>query len=242
MRNHPKRQRNKGYAKDGGLVPIQGEINSNHQEDKAEEKLNKWTRDQKIQALLLIAMIFYCTITYELWVTTREGVHSGQRAYLIVEKIKLDQPLTAGKEIHVRFDIRNTGQTPARSVRVSSMIDIVMGDPPPANTLPQPTQSSDIGASESGHFHNVRVNPPLKPDELADITKEMYTMKGNAFTMEVRGTRLLLYGLIRYIDVFGGEDETEFCVVYLPKSMQTVDSEGDHSFSNCTAPTRNRIK
>ena len=241
MRNQPKRQRNKGDAKDGSSVPIQGQEKPKPQEEEAEEKLNKWTRDQKIQIALLAVGIIYGAITSALWVTTREGIHSGQRAYLTVEKLKLEEPPTIGKSIHVRFDVHNTGQTPARNVSVSSLADIYAGDPPPASMLPQPTQTSDIGAGQSGHQNSVRVNP-LQPDQVTAITKEIFTMNGNAFTMEVRGTRLFLYGLIRYTDVFGGEDETEFCAVYMPISMQIVDSEGTHAFGSCTAPTRNRMK
>jgi hypothetical protein len=241
MRNRPKRQRDKDKPKDNGSVLIQPKKDPEPQKEKAKADLGKWTRDQKIQAWLLAAGVTYCTITAALWMTTREGVHSGQRAYLIIEKLKLEEPPAAGKSVHVMYDVRNTGQTPARNIRVAAMADIVNGDPPPATTLPQPTQTNDLGAGQVIHQSTLRVNP-LQPDQVTAITKEIYTINGTAFTMEVRGTRLILYGLISYTDVFGGEDETEFCVVYLPTSMQFVDAEGTHPFGACTAPARNHMK
>lgn len=41
-----------------------------------------------------------------------------------------------------------------------------------------------------------------------------------------------LHGLIEHTDVFGGEDETEFCTMYLPVSLQTAEI----IFASCGRP------
>jgi len=173
---------------------------------------------------------------------TREQVHIGQRAYLVVRHARLREPLAEGQPQRVTFDIQNTGQTPAVGVKVAGYMDVFDGFPPRVLQLPATDQTGDIGAGQSLSIWQSRINPLTKADFEA-VNRDMFSLEGNRFTMEVKGRRLMLYGLVTYKDVFGGDGETEFCLVYMPPSMQTTGDDGiARVFGECTAPGRNRLK
>ena len=193
---------------------------------------NELTPQKKtVEWLSFVALAIYCGLTAMLWWTSREGIHSGQRAYLIVKKVKLAVPLEVGKPIQATYEIQNTGQTPAQNVTVTSILDLYSGTPPPAEHL-GPPGTVDIGAGQVQPMAIARINP-LTAEEARDVSEK----QGDLFSAITKNRRLFIYGLISYTDVFGGRDETEFCVAYTP-SMRTPDY---NDFMSCTSPTRNRI-
>jgi hypothetical protein len=172
--------------------------------------------------------------------TTDQQVHRGERAYLGLSKIRLKTLPATGKDLRLTFGIENTGRTPAQNVVSASNLEIFIGEPPAAQLLPPDGTPSDIGAGKTDTGGAIRVLP-LRPDDVKDISKEFFSLRGNVFSIERReaGRRLFFYGLIKYTDVFGGHDETEFCYVYMPKSMHGADGA---TFAQCTFPNRNRIR
>jgi hypothetical protein len=199
----------------------------------------QWTVNDWIQGGILVAAVFYGFVSAGLWYTTREGIHSGQRAYLIVENVRLAFLPEAGKGLTVHFDVKNTGQTPALNMSSFPVVGVYAGDPPPADrTLERGT--IDLGAGQSNLGTAFRLIPVLSPQDVAEVTRDPFFVDGNTITMALRDRRICIYGVIRYTDVFGGADETEFCLVSMPKSMWSAD--GRTTFAHCTAPNRNRIK
>src|SRR5260370_36914306 len=86
-------QKNQQHG-DGQLAgTVEEEIDTNRPKRAGRNQLDdgpkKWTRGQKIQFSLLLIGFAYASLTAILWYTTREGIHSGQRPCLIVDKIEL---------------------------------------------------------------------------------------------------------------------------------------------------------
>jgi hypothetical protein len=166
---------------------------------------------------------------------TREQVHVGQRAYLIVEKFQVDL-LKVGEPIRIHFDMRNTGQTPALDISLSAFSDVLTDLPNPVPYNFSDPHRSDLGAGQSSAINIGRVNP-LRTDELAAILTEEFSFVQPNMVMVMRKPNLVAYGKLIYSDVFGGHDETEFCAALLPKSFR---GQGERDFGHCL--TNNHIR
>lgn len=86
-----------------------------------------------LEWLAVGAACLYTVFTYQLLHTTQEGVHTGQRAYLLIENVRLhgkldicnDRPkygemnvtLAPGTPMWLQWDIKNAGLTPALNIR-----------------------------------------------------------------------------------------------------------------------------
>jgi hypothetical protein len=166
-------------------------------------------KHHRLQFCGLIVATVYAVVTFFLLLTTREAVnltreqvHTGQRAYLIVDHVKLDYPPTIGKEVRAALEIRNAGQTPALKLASFVITDILASEPGSITGTPLP--SVDIGAGQVQPMFVRRITP-LEPQEVSDITQEIYSLNGSTLTLS-NSRRLYVYGIIKYADVFGGQD------------------------------------
>lgn len=137
-----------------GPVELLPELNGNHKAEQPDQQLGRlrhflqgWNWDRFIQLGILVAVVVYAYLTYGLWNTTEEGVHTGQRAYLLIENVRLrgkldnctDRPkygemnvtLAPGTPMWLQWDVKNAGLTPALNIRQRFKFYIDDGNKPP---------------------------------------------------------------------------------------------------------------
>jgi flagellar basal body-associated protein FliL len=228
----------KGFASIAKAIHDHAAATRPESSEKLDNRQRKQNKIQKAAVAIQIAAVvvagIYVGLTLLLWRATkaavnltREQVHTGQRAYIIVEHPTFTQPLAVNQQIKITIEIRNTGQTPALQMRSIAVVDVLM-DEPGTVTYATPETVSNLGAGQTGKAHAGRVNR-LTDDEFNQITsKDEFSMDGTNTVLTItRHKHVYVYGKITYKDVFGGDGETEFCTVYIA-------SEGpEGSFVGC---------
>ena len=197
---------------------------------------SKWTADRRIQFGILLAAIAYGAVSAALWWTTYEGIHSGQRAYLTVSGFRLEQDPAVGQILKFAYNIKNTGQTPAQGVSMQERAQIKKGLQFEFK-LP-PSDLGDLGAGETHHMTG-GITPALGELEVDAITRDGFSLdKAGHATFNVNVPRFVIFGVIKYRDVFNHSGKTEFCAVYLPPQVHV---KGEPEFIGC-ADRRNVVE
>jgi uncharacterized repeat protein (TIGR01451 family) len=228
---------NKAEAK--GLASIARAINEHAAATRPEssEKLDEREgKHDKIQVAAVVVAAIYAGLTLLLLLTTkdavkltREQVHIGQRAYVIVEHPTFTEPLAIGQPIKVTVELKNTGQTPAIQLRTVVVVDVLL-DEPKDISYPTPETVSTIGAGQIKKVHAGRLNR-LNEDEFKDVTsKDEFSVDGANTVLTITQHRhVYVYGRVVYKDIFNGDGETEFCGVYIAFENDFVGCKSHHA-------------
>jgi hypothetical protein len=166
-------------------------------------------RDRKrvwIEAFALGAAVIYASITAGQWYEMRKATKVSQRAWGEItskgtENIKLSD-ITG---VVFPEQIANVGNTPAKGVRVETVVEIVSRDKPPSFTY-------------SGISHNATTTSVLFPKETYDFVVTMRRPDNTLAVLtdtERQGlkdglTYIATYGTVTYRDGFGSH-WTRFC-------------------------------
>ena len=155
-----------------------------------------------VQFSIFVAAVVYGGLTYRLWDTTREGIYSGQRAYVVVTGVSLSSPLQPNQPVTIRVVITNTGMTPALNVRTRTTPGItgVRPEHTPDATA-KPLIDVDLGAGQIVTTSTTMSVPLTQARFDALVAAQL---------------RLFLVISITYEDVFPDSEPnmTETCVVY----------------------------
>ena len=142
--------------------------------------------------------------THKLWLASENTAKRQLRAYVFVvnaERISHHVPA-----LGTRFEVKNTGQTPAYDVFISigaKFDGLLLTSPPPK--LKKEDYSFAIGPGKS-ITHTMIADPVLAPDEMEAINHD--------------AGKLFIIGRIDYRDTFGQVQYTEFQVEYGHDSMR----------------------
>jgi hypothetical protein len=171
---------------------------------------NLWLLDQTTDAALASAGAAQtqASAAQQQTALLRRSVYAGQRAYMVSSNAHLRGPLRIGNPITAGTEVKNTGQTPAVDVRVWSATFVFDA---PLNFIPE----------------DVRARVPIdesKPTGVAVLGKDQTTIalhmqdpeaplvdKTNLDAINAGSSRLFLYGIIRWKDVFNSRCYTRYC-------------------------------
>lgn len=165
----------------------------------------------KVSDTLLVAVTFLLFIaTLALWWSTRRLVKGAEliaerqlRAYVFLTGIDfIEQDKKQDRFIH-KFEIKNTGLTPAYKLWIESLTR-PLPHPLPADfsfAIDPPGRNPSVMMLGPGQTtgHDSHADEPLSKTELIKIR-----------SLET-GTRLYTFGTIRYEDAFGRKKFTNFC-------------------------------
>jgi hypothetical protein len=200
-----------------GLVAIEKAIRKHGETNKAEapEELRK--RDKKhtrIQIAGVLIAAAYAGLTLKLLFATqdqvgllREQIHTGQRAYVFIEKILLDEPPMLGHDIRFQIEFKNYGGTPARELATRVRIAIAPNESAAVavRDTGRVVGSTPIASGQTRHIFSTNV-----PGATTVINQQMMDALNS-------GEPLFITGVMTYSDVFGGKGETDFCWLSQPK-------------------------
>jgi hypothetical protein len=193
-----------------------------------------WTWETSIQLGILLAGIGYAWLTYQLWQSTeravgltREQVHIGQRAYLILDHAG-DSRADVGKPFKLPVVIKNTGQTPAKSVRVQS--GILIRDVEPFTLTEAGIRQGEVGAFDTlgaGQTRDLEVTyrdgAPL--DLTAAQLAAFYIADPQpSFTIKAK---IYVLVVLDYSDMFGGRNRTVACAYLKAGKFRVCDFLND---------------
>jgi hypothetical protein len=221
--NHSKQNQGEGRA----LIALADAIRKNTQayEDNAQKKPDQggpWWR-KAVQIIGVILGAGALGVNVLLWISTekavkltRQQVHIGQRAYVIVEKARFTKPPIVGEGLSIELTLKNTGQTPAINIKPHAVIDFWENGAQPFGT---PVVFGNIsvfplGSDQTRDFVAVTTEPVTQKDMDA-------AMQDDARIDPAKGTVVLggfkhlsIHAILTYTDVFGGQGETQFCGWY----------------------------
>lgn len=155
------------YETNKAPLPQYGPAQKQETDPSLQKPQRKWQhwfegleQPSKIQLAGVFVAAIYSGLTFALLWTTKEGIHSGQRAYVVADTFSIDGPLAAGKPISVSVIFKNTGLTPAigATAKVSLVVDTIEID---GDLVANPIYLSitDIGAggTRTGMGRNINV-------------------------------------------------------------------------------------
>jgi hypothetical protein len=204
---------------------------TNSRDDKPQKPAPHWT-DKSIVVLTGLILFTYIVLTYfscQQMKLTRDQVHIGQRAYLIVHEIAFKDKLAIGKPTMLTYKIKNTGQTPAMEIRSDLNYAFVLPTEPGATAYSLQPMVPYIAASQE-ITNNVGLISPLTKEEFDEITRrDDVSVKGSTLSL-AQHAHFYTWGLINYKDVFGGEGQLEFCAVYMASIDEFVACKTHQAF------------
>ena len=143
--------------------PLVGEHQraTDHHQDKAHENPKgfqrflrsierQWKRDP-IAVVALLTAVGLVWLTYEQVGLTREQIYRGERAYLLIQNVRLSTPdaLTADSLPDLKWDIINVGRTPAQHLITRYAIYIgPRGAEPPDDAIEGYSEGRTLGPGE----------------------------------------------------------------------------------------------
>ena len=191
-----------------------------------------------VEILTLVAVVAYALIAYQQWEemrksteaatkaaqiaeatlkSTKDSFERDQRAWIIVEKLLLEDEPRIGQKITVHGRFQNTGKTPARKETLFWGIDIRSSAPP-----------TEIIYSKI--YKPIRVVIPSGPLRSLSISTEQTVTQELLDSINKKKLVLYVYGLIEYKDTFDQQlRTTEFCGFYNPDRR----TEGDFGLQAC---------
>jgi hypothetical protein len=183
-------------------------------------KYTGWTAG--VTFLLVLVTGVLATFTYKLWKSTNKLVEGAEdtakrqlRAYVSVTPTKLNGPAN----ISHYFSMINHGQTPARDVMETGLMDVFPYPLPPNfpfPALPGPRHGRLVLHPDQTNYSGLAgAARTFTQQEIAHIGTGQY--------------RLYIYGLITYTDVFEKPHITKFCHS-IPRTLELIE------FFNGTIP------
>jgi hypothetical protein len=166
----------------------------------------------------LTISVFSAAIALASLLVNREIAHVANRAYVIVNEIKITTGLTDGDSLGVAASLVNLGHTPAMNVwsHVTVMLD-------PEN-FPEEPRVPDNAATDTWSL-----GPNLPHTIFPPRRTEMYPER---LKLILNGkTKLFAYIYISYRDFFKEDHTTTFCATYDPDHRVWVDT-GKYSHAN----------
>jgi hypothetical protein len=89
----------------------------------------RWRWSSLLAVAALLTGIAYCVVTFAYWRATREVIDQlrgqtvlAQRPWITMSRIRLLEPLAAGRPVSAAVSVKNTGQSPALEVLMSGML------------------------------------------------------------------------------------------------------------------------
>jgi hypothetical protein len=152
------------------------------------------------RASIVIAIFLLCVTGYQACVA-RDTLRDSQRPFLYVKRVKVIGGGPDGKgQYLIGIDISNSGQTQARNVRMTFGIGRIEGSVPPTW---EPPTTYNFDETEKA-FLNI-----IPPKEVPGTVTLIDTETVN----DLMGLRkgLIVYGTIRYCDIFRIRHMTRFC-------------------------------
>lgn len=163
---------------------------------------------------------------YTTAITTREQVHVGQRAYLILKHPELTGPLKMNESPEVSVELFNSGQTPATEVKAGFEVFISnVPEGPPIVVM----NYGYIGAGQEIKMF-AKMLTRLSDEQFKSITAEEISLEGNALKVYY-GNRLFVKADVRYKDVFGGSGETTLCSAYRGETILAACTAGGNEMT-----------
>jgi hypothetical protein len=172
--------------------------------DDAQARADKTFNDRItifLSAAVALGTLFQFFALWTIIGTTRHQI----RAYVYVASDDLTrQTADGGKYIH-HLKAVNTGQTPAKNLRVDSIVKILT-HPVPANfdfSLPEDPKNGvwTVGSGKDVMFY-AEAERVISETEVAEISNPD------------SNKRLYSYGTCHYVDIFGQKHTTEFCLYF----------------------------
>jgi len=162
---------------------------------------------------------------------TRQQVHVGQRAYIVLQHPTLTDLPQAGETLECDIEIINSGETPATDIDACAAIFVA--DSP--NFPCAHRQFGYVGAGRSIGLSPKLLNK-LTTEQYNDITQEEFTVDNNKMTLH-EGPHLFVTADVKYKDVFGETGETKLCAVFAtefsdPKTLVSCTSGNTMTWEN----------
>lgn len=165
-----------------------------------------------IQIAIFFAAIVYGFLTYRLWRTAEESMRTGQRAYLLIDGVRLTDPVALNSRLRLEWVIRHTGQTPAKNIRTYDTLYIA----PDARPLPEPSGLAPSVVSRGAG--QVLRSPDAPSVWFEDIDGRTTTAEDIARITPPPGQppreRLWVQVVVWYETVFGQPARTTLCAYW----------------------------
>ncbi len=139
---------------------------------------------------------------------TRNQIHVGQRAYLLVETPVFETALQPDQEFRIHADIFNSGQTPAKNARGIGYIQVLKSEPEKI-VYGREFPIRAIGANQKGE---IEMTSSLNAAQVQEVIAKTMEITPGKFKMTPHD-RLYFFGVVHYETVFGDTGEVEFCSV-----------------------------
>jgi len=162
------------------------------------------------------------------WRSAELATERGQRAWLSVERVELGDLIPGDKPpVFTMAFFKNTGPTPALNVRPVMRV-VVTDKPLDWALIGEGTVSNGVIGAGAVASSGLQA-PTLTPMDMANL---------------LAGTsRVYLYGVVKYEDVFGKRRETRFCFMndkIHPEHGPLVDEKRSWAALSCEAGNENR--
>ncbi len=224
------RQGNEAHD-NGGQAKLDGGAPHRRKETAQRAAQLFWERWRWVPEVLgLVAVLVGLGITFatlrttkESVALTREQIHVGQRAYMVVERVE-DTVGVEGKPLIIQTVIKNAGQTPATGLRIQSGVVIREHEPFTLSDVGFKEKGFVGGTDDLGAGQDRTIPVPFNQGVLLDRSTfgllALSTLAQVPESMRPKA-KIYLVMVIDYSDVFGGHDRTVACS-YLAAGKFTV--------------------
>jgi hypothetical protein len=226
--------------------------NQNAPEKKRKQWRDKWRFGIEAAGLLVVA--YYTFLTNRLVTETQksvaaarasvaaaqasvaiseQGVHSGQRAYLLIENLRLaskhpictqptkigalNVPLEKGARMWLQWDVKNAGVTPAQNIRMRFKFYIGENAPTPADGDRFGGYRDVLGPGECEASPDApwiwldrQAERTWKPEDMARVANDTRTGSEHLFAMVAADYETVFPGVVGHTSVCGYYDNAAF--------------------------------
>lgn len=181
----------------------------------------KWSIGDQIQfGLMLLTFLSVCATFTVAW-HSAAATRSAQRAYVLFDKISMDQSLKADVPLHAVAVVKNTGLTPALGTRVQFFFVLASANSGAYKTADKPEDMSaiDLGSGQAVAIPVAREIAFVDQPAGSVVVKLIKSLTTEQVDQVMRGD-LHLVGIvtIRYRDVFAWgmerDKESEHCMFW----------------------------
>jgi hypothetical protein len=165
---------------------------------------------------LVILTVVMAVATVGLWYIANATARRQLRAYVAVYGTKFE---AKPGRFESHLEIKNTGQTPARNCRIINTARIMLHPPPPGYDFSILDSAGDPSESVLGAGQKIG---SVAYFEKTEFTKEEF----NEAMREDGWLRIYTYGTVRYSDVFGKRQRTNFCFFFQVRDLDGKDGKG----------------
>jgi hypothetical protein len=186
---------------------------TNTSDDRSEKYQEAVAHSAVVQAAFAVLLFFVTSLLAYIACQQWLGYRNLERGAMIIDNVELkdflpESKLAPDEATYIVFRFRNIGRTPLRLVesKVQFRLATELVEPPDYGEHPLNMRGQILPQNES-LFRMYRLyDPKLPRARLPDVTYDLVTSSNDVF--------LILYGYIRYIDVFGERHITGFGYQY----------------------------